>query len=99
MGILRQGVLVPMRPSFPTWLLQVRVEPFEKPENGYKIVFAFSENLYFEEEELSKEVHFVETEMGPIPLICRVTGCQPTWKEEVSVAVWPSLSCIQFGVS
>ena len=71
-------------------MMQVRVEPFAQPETGYRIVFAFSENPYFEEEELSKEVHFEEAEMAP-ELLCRVTGCQPTWKDEVSAAACTTL--------
>jgi len=61
---------------------QVRVEPFADSKTGYKIVFVFTENPYFEDEVLSKEVHFTEAEDHPT-VTCRVTGCQPTWKDEV----------------
>jgi len=62
-------------------MAQVRVEPFENIDTGYRIAFAFTENPYFEEEELTKEVHISELEEGVT--VWRVTGCQPTWREEV----------------
>jgi hypothetical protein len=60
----------------------VRVEAFANSKTGYRIVFVFVSNPYFEDQVLSKEVHFTEMEDHPA-VICRVTGCQPTWKDEV----------------